>query len=49
MAEQEALREEEPGTEVSTHSFWRSFVRGKMGMLGLFMLCSTILVAILAR
>jgi len=48
MAEEQGLQGEEPRGGGGSHSFRRSFVRSKMGMLGLLMLVSTVLIAILA-
>ena len=48
MAEEDVLEEQEVASEAPTSHFWRTFVRKKVGMLGLFMLVSTILVAIFA-
>ncbi len=48
MAEQQTPDEQPAPDGAPTRSFWRSFVRSRGGMLGLFMLLSTILIAILA-
>ncbi|MCG8375203.1 MAG: ABC transporter permease, partial [Chlorobiales bacterium] len=48
MADQEASLEEEASTETSAQSSWRKFVRSKMGMLGLLMLGTAVLMAVFA-
>lgn len=48
MAEQETMNEQETASAGAPRTFWRSFVRKRAGVLGLFMLVSTILVALLA-
>jgi peptide/nickel transport system permease protein len=48
MAEQETTNGQETASAGAPRTFWRSFVRKRAGVLGLFMLVSTILVALLA-
>ncbi len=48
MAERELPGDVETPASAPTRSFWRSLVRKRAGMLGLFMLLSTIVIAILA-
>ena len=48
MTDGEILSEQETPTTGRRTSFWRSFVRKKAGMLGLFMLLTTILMAVFA-
>jgi peptide/nickel transport system permease protein len=48
MADQETLTVQETPAAGRPRSFWRSFVRKKAGMLGLFMLVATILMAVFA-
>jgi peptide/nickel transport system permease protein len=48
MPDEATLSEQETPATGRRSSFWRSFVRKKAGMLGLFMLLSTILVAVFA-
>ena len=48
MAEEQVPQEEEASTHTISQSFWRRFARSKMGMLGLLMLGTTVLMAVFA-
>jgi peptide/nickel transport system permease protein len=48
MTDAETLSEQQTPAAGRRRSFWRQFLRKKAGMVGLFMLVSTILVAVLA-